>query len=352
LNRNLPRFRYASWRVGTLILVALGIFVVAVLEAGVVRDLFKQTLNLRVILPDSGLAGLNAGAQVEILGTDAGQVQEIVIDPAQRFHAVVEIEQAMEPFVRRDSKVFIRKQFGIAGAAYLEITRGQAEPLDWEYAVLTAEADQAPTENMGAILEEVRARVMPIVDELHRTVSAAGDLVAGLRSPEGRLQRILADVNTVTSRLAEGEGSVGRLLADGALARELETTLASVNQQLGRLDGIVADFQSTSSEVAAMSQAIGAQSRNLPDMISSARTALASFSRVMAEVDRTTPELAGLVRETSSASIALPTLLTQTQQTLAELERLLVQLQGVWLLGGADGGAAEPSRLSPLEVRP
>jgi phospholipid/cholesterol/gamma-HCH transport system substrate-binding protein len=314
------RFRYASRRVGALILIALGIFVVAVVEAGVVRDFFKSTLNLRVILPDSGLAGLSAGAKVEILGTDAGQVREIVIDPKQRFHAVVEIEQAMKPFVRRDSKVFIRKQFGIAGAAYLEITRGQGEPLDWEYAVLTAEADQAPTENIGAILKEVRAKVFPILDELHRTVGAAGDLVAELRSPEGRLQRILADLNTVTTRLAEGEGSVGRLLVDDALAWDLET--------------------------------IGTQSRNLPEMITSAKMALASVRGVMAEVHRTTPELAALVHETSSASIGLPTLLTQSQQTLAELERLLVQLQGVWLLGGTDGAAPKPSRLSPLEVRP
>jgi phospholipid/cholesterol/gamma-HCH transport system substrate-binding protein len=332
LSESLPRFRYASRRVGALILIALGIFVVAVLEAGVVQDLFKSTRSLRVILPDAGLAGLNAGARVEILGTDAGQVRQIVIDPKQRFHAVAEIEQAMEPFVRRDSKVFIRKQFGIAGAAYLEITRGQGEPLDWEYAVLTAEADEAPTENIGAVIKEVRAKVLPILDELHRTVAASGDLVAELRSPEGRLQQALADLDTVTSRLAEGKGSVGRLLADDALARNLEAT---------------------SSEVAATSQVIGAQSQNVPAMIASARTALASLNQIMAKVDRTMPELTGLVRETSSASIALPTLLTQTHRTLAELERLLVQLQRHWLLGGANGAAApKPSRLSPVEARP
>ena len=158
MSETLPRFRYASRRVGALILIALGIFVLAVLEADFVRDLFKSTLSLRVILPESGLAGLNQGATVQILGTDAGTIREIVIDPKQRFHAVAEIEEAMEPFVRRDSKVFIRKQFGIAGAAYLEITRGQGEPLDWDYAVLTAEPDQAPTESMGAILEDVRHR--------------------------------------------------------------------------------------------------------------------------------------------------------------------------------------------------
>ncbi|MGH6899208.1 MAG: MlaD family protein [Geminicoccaceae bacterium] len=341
----LPRFRYASRRVGTLVLIALGIFVIAVLQAGVLRDLFESTLSLRVILPDSGLAGLNEGASVEILGTDAGSVQEIVIDPEQKFHAVVEIEESMQPFVRRDSKVFIRKQFGIAGAAFLEITRGQGEPLDWDYAVLTAEADQAPTESMGEILEEVRAKVLPIVDEVQRTVGAAGDLIAQLQAPDGQLQMVLADLGKVTARLAAGEGTVGRLLAEDTLVRELETTLASMNQQLGRLDGIIRDFQSTSGEVAT-------QSQRLPEMLTSANAALASFSQVMAEVERAMPEITELVRETSGASVALPTLLTQTQQTMAELQQLLVQLQGVWLFGGGDGGASEPTRLSPLKARP
>ena len=67
----------------------------------------------------------------------------------------------MQPSSGATRRVFIRKQFGIAGAAFLEITRGQGEPLDWDYAVLTAEADQAPTESMGEILEEVRPRSCP-----------------------------------------------------------------------------------------------------------------------------------------------------------------------------------------------
>jgi phospholipid/cholesterol/gamma-HCH transport system substrate-binding protein len=348
----LPRFRYVSRRVGALVLIAFAIFVIAVLQAGVLRDLFRSTLTLRVILPESGLAGLNEGAAVDILGTDAGDVREIVIDPKQNFHALVEIEEAMEPFVRRDSKVFIRKQFGIAGAAYLEITRGQGEPLDWDYAVLNAEADQAPTESMGAILEEVRAKVLPIVDDVQRTVGAAGDLIAQLQAPDGQLQTILADLGKVTTRLAAGEGTVGRLLAEDTLVRELETTLAGVREQLDRLDGIVADFQTTSGEVAAMSRSLGAQSERLPEMIVNANAALAGFSQVMAEVERAMPEITELVRGTNSASVALPTLLTQTQQTMAELQQLLVQLQGAWLLGGCDGGATEPTRLSPLKARP
>jgi phospholipid/cholesterol/gamma-HCH transport system substrate-binding protein len=348
----LPHSRYVSRRVGALVLIAFGIFAIALLQAGVLRDLFRSTLSLRVILPDSGLAGLDEGASVEILGTDAGDVLEIVIDPEQKLHAVVEIEEAMEPFVRRDSKVFIRKQFGIAGAAFLEITRGQGEPLDWDYAVLTAEGGDAPTESMGEILDDLRAKVLPIVDDVQRTVAAAGDLIAELQAPDGQLQTTLADLRKVTGRLAAGEGTVGRLLAEDTVVRELETTLGAVNQQLARLDGIVSDFQATSGEVAAMSRTLGAQSDRLPAMIESANAALAAFSQVMTEVERAMPEITGLVRETSAASVALPTLLTQTQRTMAELQQLLVQLQGMWLFGGGDGGAAEPTRLSPLQARP
>ena len=353
MSDGLPQFRYVSRRVGALVLIAFGIFAIALLQAGVLRDLFRSTLSLRVILPDSGLAGLDEGAAVEILGTDAGEVREIVIDPERRFHAVVEIEEAMEPFVRRDSKVFIRKQFGIAGAAFLEITRGQGEPLDWDYAVLTAEAGQAPTESMGEILEDVRAKVLPIVDNVQRTMGAAGDLISELQAPDGQLQTILADLGKVSGRLAAGEGTAGRLLADDTVVRELETTLGALNQQISNLDRIVADFQTTSGEVAAMSRTLGAQSDRLPAMIESANAAVAAFSQVMREVEGAMPEITGLVRETSDASVALPTLLTQTQRTMTELQQLLVQLQGVWLFGGGgDGGAAEPTRLSPLQARP
>ena len=352
MSDSLPYFRYASRRVGALVLVAFAIFVVAVLQAGLLRDLFRSTLSLRVILPDSGLAGLDEGATVEILGTNAGVVRKIVIDPTENFHAVVEIEEAMEPFVRRDSQVFIRKQFGIAGAAFLEITRARGEPLDWDYAVLTAAADQAPTESMGAILEDLRAKVLPIVDDVQRTIGAAGDLVTQLQAPDGQLQTILTDLGKVTGHLAAGEGTVGRLLADDALAHDLEATLASVKRQVGELDGIIADLRSTSGEVATITRTLG-ESDRLPAMIANASATLAAFRQVMAEVERATPEITKLVRETSGASVALPTLLTQTQETMAELQQLLVQLQGVWLFGGrGDGGATERTRLSPLKARP
>jgi phospholipid/cholesterol/gamma-HCH transport system substrate-binding protein len=352
MNETKAPFRYASRRVGALILVTVAIFVAAILQAGVLKGLLEERLDLRVILPESGLAGLNVGAAVEVLGTDAGEVEDLVIDPEQRFHAEIALDPAMEPFVRRDSKVFIRKQFGIAGASYLEITRGQGEPLDWDFAVLAAETGEAPTENVGAILDDVRAKVFPLVEDVHVAVQAARSLLQTLQSPEGNLQRSLASLNAVATRIAQGEGAVGRLVRDDTIVTELESSLGLINRQLTKLDTIMTDLQSTTGNVARLSGTFGEQTDKLPEIIESTEQVLASLDQVMQEVGQTMPALRGLVTDAGTASAALPPLLMQSQQTFSELERLLVQLQGVWLFGGNDGPSTEQTRMSPLEARP
>lgn len=329
----LPRFRQVHRRVGALVLVAFAVFVLAILQAGVVRDWLRTTRELKVLLPASGPAGLAVGSDVQILGAEGGRVVEIVLDPETRFHANVEIDEGMEPFVRRDSNVVIRKQFGIAGAVFLEITRGRGDPLDWDFAVLEARADRDPTENVGEILQEVEARLIPVIDQV---------------------AEVLGNVGVITTRLASGQGALGRLLEEDILVRDLETALAAVNQQLGRFDAIMADLQATSSSIQTMAHSMSGQSEALPAIIENSNQALLTLNRVMAEVGDTMPEVTRLVRETSSVSASLPTLLAQTQQTLAELEGLLVQMQGIWLFGGGGGGqgAGGPTRLSPLEARP
>ncbi len=45
------RFRYASEATGLVVLLALILFVAAVMQAGVLHDLFRPSVVLRVILP-------------------------------------------------------------------------------------------------------------------------------------------------------------------------------------------------------------------------------------------------------------------------------------------------------------
>jgi phospholipid/cholesterol/gamma-HCH transport system substrate-binding protein len=292
------RFRYASEATGLVVLVALVLFAAAVIQAGVLHDWFRPSIALRVILPAEGVGGLSRGAAVDILGTRAGEVTRIIIDPGQQMHAEVRLEEGMGNYVRSDSQAVIRKRFGVAGDSYLDISRGTGEPLDWTYAVITATLDRPPTENMGAMVDEVKLKVMPIIDETHRSV------------------QLLA---SVMDRLERGEGAVGRLLADDRLVRDLEATAANAK----------------------------ASTEAIPDILARVEKSLAEVQNITRDLARATPKIAGNVEETSKT---LPMLILQARATTAELQQLVVQLRGHWLLGSDP--QATSTRLPPTAVRP
>jgi phospholipid/cholesterol/gamma-HCH transport system substrate-binding protein len=317
-------------RTGIFVLIATVLFVAAVIEAGALRDMFRKTATLRILLPEDGFSGLAEGSSVEVLGTRAGTVTKIVIDPTQNFHAIATLEPEMTPFVRRDSKVFIRKQFGIAGAAYLEITRGRGEVLDWQYAVLSASTAGSPTDSLGQLADEVQKRILPTIDEMRRAVTAIADLAETLRAPDGAVQRTATDLAEIAARLKQGEGSVGRLLTDETLARDLEATATSARRQID-----AAQLGRISNELSA---------------------SLATLNGLIEQAQGTLPDVSRVAKNSAAATSTLPVTLIQLDRTLSELEALLKQARRSWLLGSGGGapapGSDELPRLSPTEARP
>src|SRR6185295_13117093 len=115
-------------------------------------------------------------ADVEILGTRAGRVAEIVLDPSQQMYAMIEIDEQATAFIRRDSKAVIRRRFGFAGAAFVDISRGTGEGMDSTYAVIEATTERAPTDSVNVMIDEVRQKVFPILDNAGRTTQALAEI--------------------------------------------------------------------------------------------------------------------------------------------------------------------------------
>lgn len=345
--------RYASELVGSFVMIALIVFVLALYVGGRVDEWMNPGLTVRVIMPSDGLFGLSEGASVEILGSNAGEVRRIVIQPDERIFADVHVIDAMSDFVRRDSEVVIRKRFGVAGDSFLDITRGHGQPLDEEYAVLESRIDRAASASAGELLAEIRDRALPVIDDAASTIHALAALTDGLSNPDGNLQQTLANLNVVTGRIARGEGAVGRLLVEDALIKELETLVAGLNHTLGGMGPVLDELQVTVRNVAVMSEAISAQSQAIPEVSRRMGSVLDSVEDIMKDLKRTTPELPRITRNVADTTENLPMLLLQTQQTVSELELLIRQLRASWLVGGGAGEPAEPaSRISPLEVTP
>ena len=340
------RFRYTNEAVGLFVLLSLLIFVAGFLYSGQVRKWFNPGETLKVVLPDDGLFGLTEGSSVEILGTKAGEIRDIVINPDQKIHATARIESDMAVFIRSDSKATIRKTFGIAGDAYLEITRGQGEPLDWEFAVITVQSDRKTSDTLAELIEELRAKVMPVIDDAHKAIIMLTTVAKDLQDPDKGVQQLLANLNSIADKIDSGEGAIGRLLTEDKLVRDIETLIA-------RMGPLFDDLEKTIQNVSEFSKEFDIETGDIPQITRSLKKALASMETVMKDLSQTTSQLPQIVENVGDTTDAAPVLVLQVQQVMVELERLIQQLQSHWLLGGGSGQPTQTAtRISPLEVNP
>jgi phospholipid/cholesterol/gamma-HCH transport system substrate-binding protein len=318
------RLRYADEWVGLVVVAAVLIFLGVTLQAGVLRDWFRPVSTLRVVLPEAGVAGLSEGADVQVLGTHAGTIRHIVISPNQQMYAEAEIDDQARAFIRRDSKAVIRKSFGVAGAAFLDISRGSGTELDWRYAVIEATTERDPTESIGAIIDQVREKVFPILDDAGRVTHGLAELVDNIN---------------------KGEGNIGVLLKDETLARNLGDMAVQARAAMVQLEGVTRDVGAIVASAKTGDSGVPALLKRTDETLTSLQTAMKSLSAGAERV----PQIA---RNVEGGTENLGTLMTQTQQTAHELELLLTQLRGMWLLGGGGAQPAKPTRLPATEVNP
>ena len=340
------RFRYTNETVGLFVLVTLLIFIAGLIYSGQIRKWFNPGETLKVVLPDEGLFGLAVGSAVEILGTRAGQIDEIVISPEQKIHAIARIDSDMVVFVRSDSRASIRRTFGIAGDAFLEITRGHGAELDWEFAVLTVEADRSTSDTLTELIDELRAKVMPVIDDAHKAIILLTEVARELQDPDKGVQQLLANLNSIADKIDSGEGSIGRLLTEDKLVRDMEELMA-------RMGPLFDDLETTIDNVSEFSTEFDIDTGDIPKITRSLKKTMASLEKVMEDVSEASPHLPQIVENLDNTTDTVPILVLQVQQVMVELERLIRQLQSHWLFGGRSGEQPqETDRISPLEVNP
>ena len=313
--------RNADERVGLLVLLSIAGFMAAALQAGLLSDWFRPTASLRVLLPETGSGGLSVGADIEVLGTHVGTVRRIVVDPSQRMYAEAELEPTAIGFIRRDSVAVIKKSFGVAGAALLDISRGKGAPLDWKYAVIDATTERAPTESISAVIDEVKQKVYPVLDDAGRAMKSLADTMEGIGA---------------------GRGNIGRLVKSDEIIDQVTPILANLKAATVQLDAELADIRALTASVS--------RPDGVPALLKRAEAALASVQSATRDLAGATPQLPAMARSATAATASLPALLTQSQQTVAELEKLTSQLRHTWPLSG--GAVPEQRRLPAGEVRP
>jgi phospholipid/cholesterol/gamma-HCH transport system substrate-binding protein len=324
------RLRHTDEFVGFLVLLAVLVLVGAILEAGLLGRWFQPTSTLHIVLPATGGGGLVAGADIEVLGTHAGTVRRIIINPNQGMYAEAEIDNQVRSLIPRDSTAIIKRRFGIAGAAYVDIQRGSGAPMDWRYAVIDATTERAPTDSISALIDETREKIFPILTDT------------------GRATHSLAEI---MERIEHGEGNVGRAVTDETLIREAETALAGVSDTLKTVDRLLARLDAAAVEVGGLVKSTRDSKSGVPALLRQADQILTEFRPAMRDLSAAATQAPAISRNVAETSEDLPALLLQTQATAEQLDKLLIQLRGLWFLGGSSV-SPEPRRLAPTQARP
>jgi phospholipid/cholesterol/gamma-HCH transport system substrate-binding protein len=303
------KFRYVNEIVGIFVLLVVAALAGGVVLAGKYQEWLVPVHRLRIVFPPEGSLGLQVGAEVQILGTTVGRIEKILIDEDGKMLGKLTIKGDFIRFVRTDSVAKVKKKFGIAGDAFIEITKGTGDPIAEGFDLMIA-SDTELGEVAQELLDEIRKAVLPAIEKLQKAVDEYTALAADLRNPEGPLLKMLANVERITDGLQKGEGTAGKLLRDPATAEEVQKILKRVDESLGQVQGILADVKATT--------------ERLPS--------------IAGKVDAGTDELDGL--------------LTQTQDAIREAERLVQGLQSHWLIRKYIDRPEPTAVIPPSEVSP
>jgi len=315
------QFRHVNEITGTFVILVVIVLIAALVWTAYNQRWFRGTVTLRIVLPEAGAAGIRQGSEVYFLGTLVGTVSDVLVDVTGRMEAQTSIRSDFFRFVREDSSAVVKKQFGVAGDAYFDITRGEGPPLPKKNAAIVCK--ELPG-TMETAIDEVRRAVLPVLEKLSVGVdtwttlgtklSAGADAWTGLGTNLGesrqQLNRLIARLDGLAAGVEQGKGTAGKLLTDPAVADDLKTFLDKGNVSLDQLQGILKDVQVAGTHLSAVSEALAHEAQDLPGLV------------------------------------------LQTQQTLQELKRLIEGIEKVWPIRSHIEQRQPSTRIPPSEVVP
>lgn len=301
------KFRHVNAITGTFVLVIVVVLIAAIVLTGRSQRWFRDNVTLRIVLPETGAAGIQQGSEVYFLGTLVGTVSDVIVDAAGRMEARANIRRDFFRFVRADSSAVVKRKLFVWGDAYFEITRGQGQPLPEKNASIICN-EHLPSA-MEATLEEVRREAVPALKKLSAGLDTWTKLGTDLITTRERLDQLIGRVDNMAADLQESKGTVGKLLTDPEVADELKALLVKANRSVDELQVTLNNLQKAST--------------NLP-----------------------------MISDALSEAKDLPELLLQTQQTLHEIESLVQGMQQHWLIRKYIEQPQPNPRIAPSEVAP
>lgn len=211
------KFRYVNEIAGGFVLLVIVLLVVGIVVAGHAQRWFEPVHTLKIGFPPEGSLDLQKGAEVHILGTQVGTVDRITVAADGGISGRISIRGKFIRFVGADSKAIVKKKFGLAGDAYLEITKGSGPELP-DDSVLMCTKDTEIMETINDVVRQVREVTLPAIEQAQKAVL--------------EYTKLAEQLNLIVAGLEKGEGAAGEFLKNPKLAEQLREIIANSNMAL------------------------------------------------------------------------------------------------------------------------
>ena len=342
------RFRHVHEIAGVFLLSSVVVAVALIGITGHAQRWFQPVRRLTIILPKEGSLGLRTGSEVFILGVNVGSVDDITPDPEGRMRAEVAIRRDYSQFLHADSTAMIRKTFGIAGDAYVDISRGSGAPLSATDAVINSSSDRVPTEMLSDLVVQLRDELVPTLKQGRAAMAEYQQLAADLHDPEGHLQQTLAHADRITQNIQHGQGLAGKLLIDPDLAKQGQSAVEKLNASMNQVNALLKDTRAAASSLATLAETGNQQAKELPELVREIKQTLAESQTALKDIRQTTQRLPGTVGSLDETLRTLPAFVMQTQETMRQIQRLVEAAEKHWLIQAY----VEPEPVRTQRIRP
>lgn len=295
LNNNKPV------KVGIFIFLGLAILAITIFTLGGQRKTFSKSFIIYAIFDDVG--GLQSGGNIWFSGVKVGTVKKISFHGDSQVQVSMSIENDAESHIHKDSKAKISSD-GLIGNKIIMIYGG------------------TPSE---AHVEEN--------DFLNvESVFSTDDMLATLQINNKNIEAITNDFKSISKKIDSGQGTLGTLINDPAIAIKLNETATDLQATLANLKIVTENSKQVMSDFGEFSSKLNKPGNSLNDLVgdtviySSINKALADLKNSTNSVNQFTSNLENASKKLNQKDNAFGILLndpasaSSIQATLKNLE--------------------------------
>ena len=197
--------------VGLFIFIGIVVLILGILTVGNLHETFVKKIIITSVLDDAN--GLQAGNNVWFSGVKIGTVNKLSFYGKSQVKINMKIDEKSQQYIRKDAKVKISTD-GLIGNKIIIIYGG--------------------TSKAGAVTDGDTLGI----EKLY----TSDDMIDTLQANNINLLSITTNLKTITHNLADGQGTLGKLLNDETIFNSMQSTILTLQKAAASADKLTASL--------------------------------------------------------------------------------------------------------------